>query len=77
VAGCVAEKVQTKLGILGIPGEQHSLDLMGFARSRLRPHCASVLPRGAEHQGSYENPDRMSETLGTGPSNFTLRLMSL
>ena len=62
LAGCVAKKVQTKLGILGVPGEQYSLDNMGFARSRLRPDCASVLPRGLEHQGSHENPDRMNET---------------
>ena len=74
LAGCVAKKVQTKLGILGVPGEQHPLDLMGFARSRLCPDCASVLPRGAKHQGSVENPDRMNETTKLWePGRQTLR----
>ena len=54
VDGWLAEKVQTQLGVLAVPIQQRTLDRVGLARSRLRTHRSSALPRVSKHPGSTE-----------------------
>jgi hypothetical protein len=54
--GWLAAKVQTQLGLLAIPLQQRSLDRMGLARPRLRPHHPPTLPRLPKHPRRPKEP---------------------
>ena len=55
VDGWLAEKVQTQLGILGVPVKQRAVDRVGLAGPRLRTHRPPALPC------VYKHPRRIEE----------------